>query len=99
MTPYQVGRTLGGTTLYVAIGLAAVWVATGRWRDYPPAEGKTAAEVEAVVRFRTRLVKYTVLGVAGLWLLTDIAISTWVVYHGDSTAHPPAGGVPAPLTP
>ncbi|GAQ51000.1 hypothetical protein [Streptomyces acidiscabies] len=99
MTPYQLGGELGDTTVYVAVGLAVVWIATGRWRDYPPAEGRTADEVETVVRSRTRLVKFSVLGAAGLWLLTDIAITMWVTYHGHSAARPPVGGVPVPLTP
>ncbi|MFF3447376.1 hypothetical protein ACFYXJ_09615 [Streptomyces sp. NPDC002667] len=81
MTPYRLGATLGEWTAYVAIALALAWVATGRWRDYPPTEGRSAEQVATVVERRTRLVKRAVLGVAALWILTDIGVTVWTNQH------------------
>lgn len=56
------------------------WVATGRWRDYPPveggtAEGGTSEEVAAVARRLSRLVHGSILAVAVPWVLADAVIS------------------------
>ena len=77
MTPYQLGKVLGQLDLWIAIALGVVWAATGRWRDYPRPEGRSAEEVAAVARRRSRLVKRSILAVAALWILTDVGISVW----------------------
>lgn len=81
MTAYQVGNVEGQWTVGIALVPAVVWVATGRWRDHPRAEGRTAEQVAAVVRFRSRLVKGSMLAVTVLWIVTNIAVDTWVVHR------------------
>ena len=81
MTAYQVGNAEGQWTVWIALGLAAVWVATGRWRDYPRAEGRSPEQLAAVVRFRSRLVKRSILAVTVLWVLTNVVVDTWVAHR------------------
>ncbi len=78
MTAYQLGKVLGQWTVWIAVALAAVWVATGRWRDYPRPEGRSTEEVAAVARRRSRLVNRSILAVAALWVLTNVVIAVWV---------------------
>ncbi|MET7453761.1 hypothetical protein ABZT03_18130 [Streptomyces sp. NPDC005574] len=77
MSPYQLSVALGQWTLWIALALVAVWVGTGRWRDYPRPEGKSAEEVASVARFRSRLVNRSILAVAALWILTNVVIAVW----------------------
>ncbi|MDT0464506.1 hypothetical protein [Streptomyces gibsoniae] len=77
MTSYQLSKELRQLDVWVFLALAAVWVATGRWRDYPRSEGRSAEEVAAVARRRSRLVNRSLLAVATLWILTDVVITTW----------------------
>lgn len=79
MTAYQLGYAEGQWTIWIALGLAAVWVATGRWRDYPRAEGRNTEQLAAVVRRRSRLVNRSILAVASLWILTNIVVDLWAV--------------------
>ncbi|MGW7548025.1 hypothetical protein ACWGKQ_43985 [Streptomyces sp. NPDC054770] len=79
MTAYRLGYAEGQWTVWIALGLAAVWVATGRWRDYPRADGRNAEQIAAVVRRRSRLVNRSILAVASLWILANIAVEVWVV--------------------
>ncbi|MET7988550.1 MULTISPECIES: hypothetical protein [unclassified Streptomyces] len=83
MTPYHLGSMFGEWTVYIAIALALAWVATGRWRDYPPAEGRSPEQLAVVVERRTRLVRRSVLGLAAAWVLADIAVTVWLdqTYH------------------
>ncbi|WP_281155642.1 hypothetical protein [Streptomyces sp. HYC2] len=70
MTPYQ----LGEWSVYIVLGLVVVWAATGRWRDYPRPEGRTAEEVAAVARRRSRLFNRSVLTVLALLFLAHIVV-------------------------
>ncbi|MGW2764712.1 hypothetical protein [Streptomyces sp. NPDC001275] len=70
MTPYR----LGEWTVYIVFALVVIWVGTGRWRDHPRPEGRTAEEVAAVARRRSRLVSRSVLAVLTLLFLTNIVV-------------------------
>jgi hypothetical protein len=70
---------LGQLDVWVALALAAVWVATGRWRYHPRPEGRSAEEVAAESRRRSRLVNRSILAVAALWILTDVVITIWAM--------------------
>ncbi|MGW5478558.1 hypothetical protein [Streptomyces sp. NPDC004008] len=74
---YQLSVALGNWTVWIGLGLAAVWVGTGRWRDCPRPEGRSAEEVAAVARRRSRLVNGSMLAVAALWILANVAIVVW----------------------
>jgi hypothetical protein len=76
-----VGVAEGQWTVWIALGLAAVWVATGRWRDDPRTEGRDAEQLAAVVQRRSQLVKRSILAVAVLWVLTNIVTDVWVVHQ------------------
>ncbi|WP_328681027.1 hypothetical protein [Streptomyces sp. NBC_00343] len=80
MTLYQLGERLGEWTVWIAMALAAVWIGTGRWRDYPRPDGRNTEQLTTVVRQRTQLVKRSVLGVAALWVLTMVVIDVWAVH-------------------
>ncbi|MFI6247218.1 hypothetical protein [Streptomyces sp. NPDC051016] len=79
MTAYKVGYAEGQWTVWIALGLAAVWVATGRWRDYPSGEGRNAEQLASEVRRRSRLVNRSILAVASVWILTNIVVDVWAV--------------------
>ena len=80
MTLYQLGERLGEWTVWIAVALAAVWIGTGRWRDYPRPDGRDTEQLTIVVRHRTRLVKRFVFGVAALWVLTMVVIDVWAAH-------------------
>lgn len=73
MTSYQLGQLDG----WVAMTLLVIWGATGRWRYHPRPEGRSTEEVAAEARRRSRLVKRSILAVATLWILTDVASTIW----------------------
>jgi hypothetical protein len=77
MTSYQLGYRLGRLDGWVAMALVVIWGATGRWRYHPRPEGRSAEEVAAEARRRSRLVKRSILAVATLWILTDVVITIW----------------------
>jgi hypothetical protein len=77
MTSYQLGYQLGRLDGWVAMALVVIWGATGRWRYHPRPEGRSAEEVAAEARRRSRLVKRSILAVATLWILTDVIITIW----------------------
>ncbi|MFG2939685.1 hypothetical protein [Streptomyces sp. NPDC048282] len=79
MTAYKVGYAEGQWTVWIALGLAAVWVATGRWRDHPSGEGRNAEQLASEVRRRSRLVNRSILAVASVWILTNIVVDVWAV--------------------
>lgn len=79
MTAYQWGVAEGQWTVWIALGLAAFWVATGRWRHYPRPEGRDAEQIAAVARRRSRLVNRSILTVASLWILTNVVVGVWLV--------------------
>jgi hypothetical protein len=77
MASYQLGYRLGRLDGWVAMALVVIWGATGRWRYHPRPEGRSAEEVAAEARRRSRLVKRSILAVATLWILTDVVITIW----------------------
>ncbi|MFF9157867.1 hypothetical protein ACF1AB_37230 [Streptomyces sp. NPDC014846] len=70
MTPYRLGEWTG----YILMALVVVWVGTGRWRDHPSPKGRTAQEVAAAARRRTRLFKRSVLAILAVLFLADIVV-------------------------
>ncbi|MET8636195.1 hypothetical protein ACWEQ2_00030 [Streptomyces sp. NPDC004096] len=77
MTPYQLSVEMGQLDLYVVLALVAIWLVTGRWRYHPSPEGRSAEEVEAESRRRSRLVNRSILAAATLWFLADVIITVW----------------------
>lgn len=82
MNTYQLSEKLSEIWCYGLLGAAAVYVATGRWRDYPDPAGRTAEQVATESRRRTRLVRWTLLGIVTVWFFADLAISFWAVRNG-----------------
>lgn len=70
MTPFRMGEW----TVYVLVFLGVLWAVTGRWRDYPSSDGRTAEEVAAVAARRSRTFNRFVLAVLVAWLLTNIVV-------------------------
>lgn len=70
MTPFRMGEW----TVYVVLFLGVLWAATGRWRDYPSSEGRTAEEVAAVAGKRSRTFNRFILATLVALLLTNIVV-------------------------
>lgn len=83
MNTYQLSEKLTESWTWGLLAAAAIYVASGRWRDYPAAEGRTAEQVAAESRRRTRLMRRSLLTVVALWFVVDTVISgIWALHHG-----------------
>ncbi|MEU0335440.1 hypothetical protein [Streptomyces sp. NPDC006193] len=65
---------MGEWTVDVLVSLGVLWAATGRWRDYPNSDGRTAEEVAVVAVRRSRTFNRFVLAVLVALLLTNIVV-------------------------
>ncbi|WP_037906431.1 hypothetical protein [Actinacidiphila yeochonensis] len=80
MDLWQLGQRLGEIWAWLLVAVVVAYIATGRWRDYPDPEGRTAEQVATESRRRTRLVRLSALAIIGVWFVADTVISLWAVY-------------------